>query len=62
MKEIQLDINDVRTPIEVTYSKISSYIVNGSHSHGIQVPKELQKFVNKNDPDAGWDWDERLMR
>jgi hypothetical protein len=57
-----LDINKPGVPIGVLHGYLAFTITECCQGWGVPVPKDLQKFVSKQDQDAWSDWEQALLK
>jgi len=62
VKPIPLNINKPGTPMKVLLCLLSGQIVSMCEGWCVKVPKDLKSFVNKHNPDAGYDWGQELLK
>jgi hypothetical protein len=61
LKEIPLDIYDLRVPKEVYFSTLATTIKEHCTTMGMKIPRSFRAFVKKHDREmAGYDWERRL--
>ena len=60
--KIELDINNPGTPLPVLHSLLASTISTQCQEWGIEIPESLKPFVNENDLDVGFNWEEELVK
>lgn len=61
MKEFPLDVNKVGYTTEILNSILSGHIHELCSNWQIPLPDELKEFCEKNDREAGYDWERRVM-